>query len=241
MKNFLLNKVRLTYYLVFLFITFGIAFIFLPSFEFNSSVLTLFSINSFLYGFYISPILNGQKARIDELHKIIRSEANSLYGLQIKTKTLPARLRNELQSMTTKYIQVKMKGADSDFAEKEYEAIITHCLKYDGEHKDDMNKILDGLVANQQNRTQFMMQMSNRVYSNEWMVMIILFSITLGIIMMMNVGSLWILLVIKALLCTGLAMLMIILLKLNTLTHKKAKQIWVPFKTLVDTHFYQIG
>jgi hypothetical protein len=36
-------------------------------------------------------------------------------------------------------------------------------------------------------------------------------------------------------------MLMLILVKLNTLTHKKAKQIWKPFKSLLDTHFYRIG
>lgn len=240
MKNLLLNKIRLTYYLWALFVLFFIIFIFLPTIQFSAAVLTLFSINSFLYGFYISPILSGQKSRIDDLHKTIRSEANSLYALQLKMKILPTELRNQMQSMVTKYVKAKIKSSKKNLAEKEYENLISYCLNYEGDDKESIAKILDLLIANQQNRTQFMMAMSNKVYSNEWMVMLILFSITLGIIMMMNVDGSFILHIIKALLCTGLSMLMIILVKLNTLTHKKAKEIWTPFHNLIETRFYRI-
>lgn len=240
MKNFLLNKIRLSYYFWILFVIFIVTFMFLPTYEFSGAILTLFSVNSFLYGFYISPILNGQKARIDELHKIIRSEANALFGMQLKIKKLPTKLRNELQAMVVKYTTTKVQGKKKEFAEKEYEDLITFCVEYKGDSQTDVDKILDLLVANQQNRTQFMMQMLSRVYSNEWMVMMILFSITLGVVMLMDVGRDIIMTVIKALLCTGLSMLMVILVKLNTLTHKKAKQMWGPLNKLVETHFYKI-
>lgn len=240
MKNFLLNRIRLSYYFCLLFLIFIVIFMFLPTYKFESAVLTLFSVNSFLYGFYISPILSGQKTRIDELHKVVRSEANALFGIQLKLKKMPTKLRTELQSMVTAYTTERTKGKKSGFAEKEYEELIGYCLQYKGENQAEIDKVLDMLVANQQNRTQFMMQMTSKVYSNEWMVMMVLFSITLGIIMLMNVGNLLILLVIKALLCTGLSMLMIVLIKLNTLTHKKAKQIWNPLNKLVKTRFYQI-
>jgi hypothetical protein len=184
--------------------------------------------------------LSGQKSRIDELHKIVRSEANALFGIQLKLKKLPTKLRTELQSMVTAYTVAKTHGRKSNFAEKEYETLVGYCLKYKGDHQEEIDKVLDLLVANQQNRTGFMMQMSSKVYSNEWMVMTILFSITLGVIMLMDVGTLPILLIIKALLCTGLSMLMVVLIKLNTLTHKKAKEIWSPLNKLVETHFYQI-
>jgi hypothetical protein len=35
-------------------------------------------------------------------------------------------------------------------------------------------------------------------------------------------------------------MLIVILIKLSTLTHKKAKAIWDPLKKLVDTNFYRV-
>ena len=206
MKDLFLNKIRLSYYLFGLIIFYFILFLFLPTMEFSGAILTLFSVNSFLYGFYISPILSGQKSRIDELHKIIRSEANSLYGIELKLKKMPAKTRNELQSMIQKYVEMKMKGKKKQFGEEEYEALVTYCLNYKGGDDEDVAKVLDLLIANQQNRTQFTMQMTNRVYNNEWMIMFILFSITLGVIMLMDNGGSMMINVIKALLCTGLSM-----------------------------------
>jgi RsiW-degrading membrane proteinase PrsW (M82 family) len=239
MKMFLLTRVRLTVYFWGLFLVFFGASFFLPAFSFSGGALTLFSVNSFLYGFYISPILGGQKSRIEELHKIIRSEANALFAMQLKLKKLPDDLRSTLQDMFVAYTKAKTKGQQSTSGEKEYEAIISYCLNYKGEHQDLIDKLLDQVVANQQNRTQFTMQMSNRVYSNEWMIMFILFSITLGFIVLMDVGGMPLLFAVKALLCTGLTMLIVILIKLNTLTHKKARQMWQPFHKLLDTHFYR--
>ena len=84
------------------------------------------------------------------------------------------------------------------------------------------------------------MQKQNVVFANEWQIMLILFSITLGFILTIHTKEGWVFTAVQALLCTGLTMLIIILVKLNTLTHKKAKQIWLPLKKLVDTDFYRI-
>lgn len=240
MKNLFLHKIRLTSYFFIFFVFFSISFLFLPSYEFTGATLTLFSVNSFLYGFYISPIIGGQKSRIDELHKILRAEANTLFNVQIQLKKLPKHLRSELQQMVVTYTKAKLAGKKSSSGEREYEELIGFCLSYNGEHKDEVAKVLDLLVSNQQNRTMFTMQMTNKVYSNEWLIMLILFSITISVIMLIDVQGMIVLSIVKALLCTALTMLMIILLKLSTLSHKKAKEIWAPFSKLLKTHFYQI-
>lgn len=69
--------------------------------------------------------------------------------------------------------------------------------------------------------------------------MIVLFSITLGFILFLNTGELPIFKIVSAFLCTGLTMLLVILVKLSTLTHKKAKQIMLPMQKLLETHFYR--
>lgn len=99
--------------------------------------------------------------------------------------------------------------------------------------------MLEELVANQQNRTNFSMQKANKVFANEWHIMAILFSITLGFILSISIPNKPILHIVRALLCTGLTMLIVNLIKLNTLTHKKAKQMWEPLKKLVATNFYR--
>jgi len=193
-----------------------------------------------LYGFYISPILSAQKARIEELHKIIRAESNAVFAMALVVAKTPDNFKNKIQGMLLNYLNVALQQKKPAAGEEEYESMIAYCLKYKGEHQVEVDKLLDKIIANQQNRTNFSMQMSNKVYSNEWMVTIILFSITLSFILLLDAGSGLIYKLLAALLCTGLTMLLIILLKMSTLTHKKAKQIWDPFSKLITSHFYRI-
>lgn len=240
MKNFLLNKVRLSWYFVFFFIAFVVLCVSVNTRTFSSGALALFSVNSFLYGFYIAPILGQQKGRIEELHRIARSEANAIFAMVIHLKKLPENLRNDLQEMFMTYLKSSNKERKPAEGEKQYEALITYCLNYKGSHEEEIAKLLDGLVANQQNRTNLSMQLRNKVFSNEWVIMLFLFSITLTFIVLLDTGEELIFRFLAALLATGLTMLLVILVKLSTLTHKKAKQIWDPYKQLVSSHFYRI-
>lgn len=240
MRKFLLTKIRLsTYFWIFFFLYLGLSAL-VPGNKFDSGALTLFSVNSFLYGFYIAPILGAQKSRIEDLHRIIGSEANALFSLVLHLKKLPKVERNKLQALVSLYIHVKLHRKTPTAGEKEYEELITYCVDYKGEASEPVAKTLDALIANQQNRTNFSMQASNKVYANEWHVMAILFSITLGFILSIGIASTPILHIVRALLCTGLTMLIIILIKLSTLTHKKAQRMWSPLQKLVETNFYRI-
>jgi len=212
----------------------------LPSVKFESGALMLFSVNSFLYGFYISPILGAQKARVEELHKIIRSEANAIFAMVLSLKKLPKKLRNEIQGMFMDYLKLSIKQQCAGAGEAKYESMVTYCLEYKGEYQSEIDKLLDKLVANQQNRTNFAMQISNKVYNNEWIIIFMLFGITLSFVLLLDAGGGFVFKFLAAVLCTGLSMLLVILAKMSTLTHKKAKQIWDPFKKLIDSNFYRI-
>ena len=236
-ETLLLTRVRLSTYFWLFFGLYMLLSYIIPGYKFDSGSLTLFSVNSFLYGFYISPILGAQKARIDALHQIVRAEANALFGLMLNMKKLSKKVRTELQAMVVLYVHAKLHHRNG---EKEYEKLITFCLTYKGEDADRVEGLLKEIVANQKNRTDFSMQLSNKVYANEWQIMAILFSITLGFVMTLTVSDSLLLHVVRALLCTGLTMLIVILIKLNTLTHKKAKQMWNPLRKLSETNFYQI-
>lgn len=235
-----LTKIRLSYYFIILFVIFAILEFIVPHYQFAGGALTLFSVNSFLYGFYISPILSGQKARIEDLHKTVRAESNSIFGMIIGAAKLPTKQRDHIKQMFLDYVDHAMRHRRPAGGEERYEAMIGYCLDYQGEHQAEIDKLLSGLIANQANRTNYAMQLSNRVYSNEWMVMVILFSITLVFILLLDVGDGYIYRLLAALLCTGLSMLIVILVKMSSLTHKKAKQIWNPYKKLIETKFYRI-
>jgi hypothetical protein len=236
----ILKKVRLTWFFVFFLCLYSLLAIGLPQQKFDSGALTLFSVNSFLYGFYLAPILSAQKSRIEDLHKTVRAEANEIFAMALKLKKLSTELRNRLQKSLMEYIQVSAKERKAAEGEKQYEELITFCVQYQGSKEDEVEDFLGALTNNQKNRTQFSMLMGNKVYAHEWMVILVLFSITLGFVLLLEIGDSAILILVKALLCTGLSMLLVILAKLSTLTHKKAKQIWDPFKKLASTHFYRI-
>ncbi len=237
MRPLLLQKIRLTQYFFIFFFIYAFVVLLAPNIKFESGALTLFSVNSFLYGFYIAPILSAQKARIEELHRIIRAESNAVFAMVLSIKRLPNELRTTLQSMFLTYLKTSLRERKAAEGEKKYEELITYCLDYKGEHSDAIDKLLEKLVANQQNRTNFAMQMRNKVFSNEWMIMFVLFSITLSFIVTIDVGSGIVYSFLAAFLCTGLTMLLLILVKMSSLTHKKATQIWDPFQKLVDSHF----
>ncbi len=235
-----LLKVRLSvYFWVFLGV-FTLASIFLPSVKFESTALTLFSVNSFLYGFYIAPILSAQKARIEELHKIVRAEANALFAMALNSKSYSEKYHKEVTAMLSSYVKqvLSVKGAAG--GEEVYEHMITSSLEQKGKDSDSAKKLLDQLIANQTNRSNLSMQISNKVFSNEWWIIFVLFSITLSFIILLDIGSNTFLIAVKALLCTGLSMLILILIKLSTLSHKKATKMWDPLKKLSETAFYRI-
>ena len=70
--------------------------------------------------------------------------------------------------------------------------------------------------------------------------MFVLFSITLSFVLLLDTGKSVFMSIVKALLCTGLSMLILILVKLSSLTHKKATKMWDPLKKLSDTKFYRL-
>ncbi len=72
------------------------------------------------------------------------------------------------------------------------------------------------------------------------MIMFLLFGVTLSFILLLDAGNGFVFQLLAALLCTGLSMLLVILVKMSTLTHKKARQIWDPYKKLINSHFYRI-
>jgi len=240
MRKLFLEKIRLSWYLVLLFATFLAIKLNVPKIELSGGALALFSVNSFLYGFYIGPIMSGQKTRIEELTRVVRSEANALFSIMLETQKFGDRTKNEIQDLFVHYVHEVLRDRRIAQGEPEYEAIIGYCLKYDGKDKDEMMRLLDKVVANQQNRTQFNMLMGSRVYSNEWMVMLVLFSITVTFILLINTGGVLGLNVLASFLAAALAMLIIVLIKLNTLTHKKAREIWAPLQKLLETNFYRI-
>jgi hypothetical protein len=238
-----LLKIRLSYYFVILLLFFIGLLIILPKPTLSSSALTLFSINSFLFGFYFTPALNNQKARIEELGKVIRTQSVALFKIMVKTRKITEKkTHDKVQKMIGAYIQACVKGRKAGAGEKEYDELIGELVHFNPKHKDAgaVDGILDALAENQTNRTTFDMTMGRKIYSNEWYVIMTLFAVTLALPIIVDIGSNPVLHVVAAMLCATLTLLLITLLKVNFLVHKKAKGIWAPMESLLESDFRSI-
>lgn len=238
-----LLKIRLSHYFLILFTFFVGVLLIVPKPTLSSSALTLFSINSFLFGFYFTPALNNQKARIEELGKVIRTESVALFKIMIKTRKITdEKVHNKVQKMIGGYINACVKERKAGAGEKEYDKLIGELVHFNPKHKDAgaIDGILDGLAENQTNRTTFDMTMGRKIYSNEWYVIMTLFSVTLALPIIVDIGNNPVLHIVAAMLCATLTLLLITLLKVNFLVHKKAKGIWAPMESLLESDFRSI-
>jgi hypothetical protein len=219
---------------------FTLIILLVPKFKFEGAALTLFSVNSFLYGFYIAPILSGQKARIDELQKLVRTESSNLFAIMIKAKHLDRLTYLHLKNFIKDYLEENMARPDANHGEEQYQVLINYCLEYHGVDETKIEKITEQLVSNEAQRAQITMQINNKIFNNEWWIIFVLFSITISFVGLIDIGNGIFLKTVQIFLCTGLSMLLVILYKLTTLTHKKAKSIWEPYTNLINTNFHKI-
>jgi hypothetical protein len=231
LKHFLLTKVRLTQYLFIFAVGFFLISLFLPKIDLQGAALTLFSVNSFLYGFYISPIINAQRLRIDHLHRLVVIEVNKLEEIAQYSRRMEPDFQNNITFLLDQYVQAASVGGLNP-GKKEFESLVTMIVGYEGDKKDPHKEMLKSAFAAQQNRAEIKLLVESKVYSNEWIVMSILFTITIAFILFTKLPNIVWLQAIPAILCAGLSMLIIILIKMSTLTHKRAKTIWVPLREI---------
>ncbi len=229
-----MNDVRLTQYLIIFTVLFFVIALFLPKIELQGAALTLFSVNSFLYGFYISPIISAQRVRIDQLHRLVVIEVNRLEEIEQYSHRTEPDFKSTVGIALDEYIKAAARGG-AQVGQQEFDNLVAIIVGYEGEKKDPHKEMMKSVFAAQLNRAEIKLLIESKVYSNEWVVMTILFAITIAFILFTRLPDLPLLQFIPAILCAGLSMLIIILIKMSTLTHKKAKTIWSPLKELART------
>jgi hypothetical protein len=202
--------------------------------------LALFSVNSFLFGYYFAPLLNSQKSRVASLILAARQEEMVLLDILTQSHLLTKTVRHQLKIRLAVYLRNlignKAISADNIY----YNELLYYVKSIEGKDESVMNIIYYRVSKTMSNRDVMNNLFASKIYSHEWLVALALFSITLYFAMQTDVNGSVFFGVILAILCTGLSLLMIILVKFATLTHKEAKRMWVPLKVLMTDHFDDI-
>ncbi len=202
--------------------------------------LALFSVNSFLFGYYFAPMLSAQKSRVAALIAAVRQEETAILDILTQSHLLSKPVRHKLKVKLRVYLDDIIGNTHVKADNPYYDELLYYSKKATGEDAAVMNVIYDRLAKTLTNRDTMNNLFATRVYSHEWLVGTVLFFITLFFSLQIDYNGSVLFGVMMAILCTGLTLLMVILIKFATLTHKEAKRMWRPLEELIVNHFEDI-
>ena len=232
-----LLNIRLSHLFILLFIVFFFVLALRPQMVFTPGELAVFSVNTFLFGYYFSPILSSQKARVDNLIKTVRSEEMVMLDILAQSHLLKDKVRHELKIKMKAYVDTIVDNTAIQADNAQYDELLRYTR--DARFKDDavMETIYNRFSKTQQDRDDMQNLYATKVFSHEWLVLFVLFGITLFFAIQTNYSHSLLFQLLLAVLCAGLTLLIVIMLKFATLTHKQAKRIWQPLHYLIKAHF----
>jgi hypothetical protein len=234
-------KIRLS--LIFL-LSFALFWIFLSQYEpadLTDGQIALFSVTSILFGFYFGPILDSQKRRVETIAGILRSEVRTILDIMAHAHLLEIHDRKELKARLKVYTDSVLEARARITTDNPY---YDELLRFVKQAKFKENSVMDNIYSEisetQDHRDELEAAIKSKLYSHEWMVLMVLFSITLYFILQTDYGNTLFFRSVLAILCSGLIMLLAILWKYATLTHKKAASAWDPLEELAVRHFEDV-
>jgi len=232
-----LLNIRLTYIYPILFVIFMVILSYMQPAKLTTGQLALYSTNTFLFGFYFLPLLSTQKTRIDNLSTTVRSEATTLLDILAQLHLLKPAARHEVKVRLKVYLDSIYKNTAVSADNIYYDDLLQ--FTREDRFKDDpvMATIYTRMSKTQENRDTLNRYLTTGVFSHEWLVALVLFFITIYFVMQTNYNGVLFFRVLLAILCTGITLMLIILIKYATLTHKYAKRMWLPLAYLDAGHF----
>jgi len=169
-----------------------------------------------------------------------RQEEMTVLDILTQAHLLSAKERHQLKIKLKVYLLSIIGNTAVEADNPYYDELLYHTKQVKGEDKAVMGVIYDRVSKTQSNRDTMNNLFNSKIYAHEWLVATVLFSITLYFALQTDFGRSLFFGIMLAVLCTGLSLLMIILLKFATLTHKEAKRMWQPLEQLLREHFDDI-
>ena len=235
-----LLKIRISTIAVVLFVFYLLFLHFNKQIKLTPGELALFSVNSFLFGYYFAPMLSAQKSRVAALIAAVRQEETALLDILTQSHLLSKPVRHKLKVKLRVYLDDIVGNTRVKADNPYYDELLYYAKKVTGEDAAVMNVVYERLAKTLSNRDTMNNLFASKVYSHEWLVGSVLFSITLFFALQTDYNGSVFFGIMLAILCTGLSLLMVILVKFATLTHKEAKRMWQPLHELVINHFEDV-
>ncbi len=235
-----LLRIRISLISALLLCLFGAVVLFLPQMKLTAGQLALFSVNSFLFGYYFAPLLSAQKSRVAALITTIRQEQMVILDVLTQSHLLSDRIRHQLKIRLRVYLESILANDKVSADNRFYDELLYFIKQVKGEDAGVAGTIYDRICKTQANRDAMNNLFAAKVYSHEWLVATVLWGITLFFALQTDYGHNPFFGLMLVILATGLTLLMVIMVKFATLTHKEAKRMWQPLRDLLKNHFEDV-
>jgi FtsH-binding integral membrane protein len=232
--------IRLSHLFILLFFVFYIVLRIRPQMIFTPGELAVFSVNSFLFGYYFAPILSAQKARVDNLIHAVRQEEMVMLDVLAQSHLLKDDIRHELKVKLRAYLDTIIDNEKVQADNLQYDELLRFTQEPRFKDNAVMHTVYDRVSKTQEDRDTLQNLYATKVFSHEWLVLFVLFGITLFFAIQTNFGGSELFHMLLAVLCAGLTLLIVIMIKFATLTHKQARRIWEPLHYLMRSHFEDV-
>ena len=236
-----LLNIRLSYIYPSLFVLFFIILSIMHPATLTPGQIALYSVNTFLFGFYFSPLLSAQKGRVELLNSVIRQEVMTILDILGQSHLLKNKDRHALKIRLKAYVDSIYKNPKVSPDNVYYDELLRFTKQNKFKKDSVMDVIYNRVAKTQENRDTMQSLFSSKVFSHEWLVVLVLFSVTIYFVMQTDYSDLLLFRILLAILCTGITLMLVILLKYATLTHKQAKRMWHPMEELIQHHFEDIN
>lgn len=236
-----LLNIRLSHIYPSLFIVFMILLSFMKPAKLTAGQLALYGTNSFLFGFYFLPLLSSQKTRVDNLRKAVREETMTILDILTQSHLLKPSVRHELKVRLKVYVDSIYKNNEISADNVYYDDLLRFTREKRFADDPVMGTVYERMSKTQENRDAINNYLTTSVFSHEWLVALVLFFITIYFVMQTDYAGVFFFRALLAILCTGLSLMLVILVKYSTLTHKAAKSMWVPLQNLIEEHFDDVS
>lgn len=238
LKRFL--NIRLSYIYPSFFVIYYAALTQLDPIKLSPGQLALYSVNSFLFGFYFGPILNNQKTRVVDLGKTVRKEEMAILDMLAQSHLLEPEDRHALKIRLSAYLDSIIDNPDVVADNIYYDELLRFTKQKKYKDNSVMDSIYHRVSATQENRDTMESLYNNKLFSHEWIVVAVLFFVTIFFALQTDYAGSLFFRIMLAVLCTGISLMVVILAKYATLTHKQAKHIWDPLHRLRHDHFEDV-
>ncbi|MCL5432649.1 MAG: hypothetical protein M1524_00850 [Patescibacteria group bacterium] len=199
----------------------------------------LISATSFLFGIFVSFLINDSRSNLNHINEILKSDEATLQSIYEVSIAFGKDVQDSVRNLMDKYLtdQIDYYLEDFKYSNKSFKELYRYIVSLKPKNAQEnyaYSNMLSALSSSSINRKRVETFVQNKILIIEWIVVLILLVLELFFIFYFNSGDL-ISIILSTLLSTSAIVLVLILKDFDNLKRNEDKWIWEPLGNLFQS------